>query len=190
MAFMERVAGVPGNERLSKHVARAAGRKQIACQLETGAAPPRKVRPQPPILLIGLELWVMETSVPGYCPAWVKLLKFWTSSRSDDLLGLVPSSLQLNARGLCGMHQRTKTTGPGKKVKWLPVFVDIRASFAGVPWQEDGMNFDRDYLLPLPAKDRQSCVPYIADYAAWLGLCQRICTATCRCHNLQVNLGH
>lgn len=184
MAFMERVAGVPSGERLSKHVAVQRAVEQITCQLETGAAPPRKARPQPLMLLIALELWVMETSVPRYCRAlaWVKLVKFWTSSRSDDLAGLVPSSLQLNSRGLCGMLQRTKTTGPGKKVKWLPIFVDIEASFAGVPWlvtgfqlwQEDGMNFDRDYLLPLPAKDRQSCVPYMADYAATCALSKEL----------------
>ena len=116
----------------------------------------------------------MKEDAPRYTRgfAWAKLLKFWSSSRNDDLAGLVPSSLQLSGRGLSGALQRTKTSGPGKKCKWLPIFVDFEASFAGVPWlhtgfelwQEKGMSFDRDYFLPLPSADRTSCIACMATY--------------------------
>ena len=75
-----------------------------------------------------------------------------------------------------------KTSGPGKKVKWLPIFVDRDASFAGVPWletgfalwQEDGMCFERDYLVPLPSQNRESCVQYMADYTAMCALSKEL----------------
>ena len=61
-----------------------------------------------------------------------------------------------------------------KKVKWLPIFVDRSASFAGVPWletgfalwQEEGMCFECDYLVPLPTNNREACVQFMADYTA------------------------
>ena len=116
----------------------------------------------------------MKEDAPRYSRgfAWAKLLKFWSSSRNDDLAGLVPSSLQLSGRGLSGALQRTKTSGPGKKCKWLPIFVDFDASFTGAPWlsigfelwQEKGMNFDRDYFVPLPSPDRMSCIACMATY--------------------------
>ena len=146
--------------------------------------PRRLARPQPLLLIIALELWVMNRNAARYTRAfaWTKLLKFWTSSRSDDLLGLVPQCLQFRGRGLCGLLQRTKTSGPGKKVKWLPIFVDRDASFAGVPWletgfalwQEDGMCFERDYLVPLPSQNRESCVQYMADYTAMCALSKEL----------------
>ena len=174
VSFMENAAGIPQGDRLSKHAAVQRSLAQITCQLETGAPPTKKARPQPLMLVLALELWVMKEDAPRYSRgfAWFKLLKFWTSSRNDDLAGLLPSSLQLSGRGLSGVLQRTKTSGPGKKCKWLPIFVDFEASFAGVPWlrtgfelwQEKGMNLDRDYFLPLPSPDRASCVACMATY--------------------------
>ena len=102
--------------------------------------------------------------------AWAKLVKFWTSSRSADLAGLVPSNLRLDQKGLSAQLQRTKTSGPGKKVKWLPVFVDISATFAKsigfAIWSAADMSFARDYLIPLPSQDLQSCKAVFADYTA------------------------
>ena len=55
-------------------------------------------------------------------------------------------------------------------------------SFAGVPWletgfalwQEDGMCFERDYLVPLPSQNRESCVQYMADYTAMCALSKEL----------------
>lgn len=184
LQFMERVAGIALEFRLGKQTAVLRTVEQLSAQLETGAPPSRKARPQPLILILALELWVMNISAARYTRAfaWAKLVKFWSSSRSDDLLGLVPQCLHFSGRGLCGLLQRTKTSGPGKKVKWLPIFVDRDASFAGVPWletgfalwQEEGMCFERDYLVPLPTKNRESCVQFMADYTAMCALSKEL----------------
>ena len=174
----------PTEERFSKHVAVQRSLAQITCQLESGAPPTRKARPQPLLLIIALELWVMKEDAPRYSRgfAWAKLLKFWSSSRNDDLAGLAPSSLQLIGRGLSGALKRIKTSGPGKKCKWLPIFVDFDASFTGAPWlstgfelwQEKGMNFDRDYFVPLPSPDRMSCIACMATYTDACALCKEL----------------
>lgn len=93
-----------------------------------------------PIAAASLELLVVSCDAPRYWRAfaWVKLLKFWTSSRTDDLAGLLPESLALDVWGLSGTLRRAKTSGPGKKVKWLPIFVDAGASFTGADWLTTG----------------------------------------------------
>ena len=180
LSFMERLGGYGSEEKLATNTAVQACANQLQMQLEMGAAPPKKARPQPLLLLIALELFVVFSNAPRYWRAfaWVKLLKFWTSSRTDDLAGLLPASLTLDAWGLSGTLQRTKTSGPGKKVKWLPIFVDAAASFSGVDWLTTGfriwksadMDFPRDYFLPLPSADWECCRACIADYTAFCTL--------------------
>ena len=180
LSFMERLGGYGSEEKLATNTAVQACANQLQMQLEMGAAPPKKARPQPLLLLIALELFVVFSNAPRYWRAfaWVKLLKFWTSSRTDDLAGLLPASLTLDTWGLSGTLQRTKTSGPGKKVKWLPIFVDAAASFSGVDWLTTGfriwksadMDFPRDYFLPLPSADWECCRACIADYTAFCTL--------------------
>ena len=43
--------------------------------------------------------------------------------RWDDTQGLSPLSLERRARGLYGVLERTKTSGPGKHCTVLPVWV-------------------------------------------------------------------
>ena len=115
---MENVAGVAPDSRVGKHTAMMRTVQQLTTQLEDGAPPTKKARPQPLLLIIALELWVMNRNAARYrrAFAWTKLLKFWASSRSDDLLGLVPQCLQFRGRGLCGLLQRTKKqAGPARR---------------------------------------------------------------------------
>ena len=95
-------------------------------------------------------------------------------SRSDDLQGLVPSTMELGTKGLFALLRRSKTSGPGKRVKWLPIFVDRHASFTGKEWleigfslwQQDGFSFERDYSVLRPSHDLGSCLQVCADYTA------------------------
>ena len=56
----------------------------------------------------------------GY--AWFKFLRHWTSMRWDDTQGLSPMCLERRARGVYGVLERTKTSGPGKHLgsPWFP----------------------------------------------------------------------
>ena len=149
---MERLGGYGSEEKLATNTAVQACANQLQMQLEMGAAPPKKARPQPLLLLIALELFVVFSNAPRYWRAfaWVKLLKFWTSSRTDDLAGLLPASLTLDTWGLSGTLQRTKTSGPGKKVTWLPIFVDAAASFSGVDWLTTGFRIWKSADMDFP----------------------------------------
>ncbi|CAL1155276.1 unnamed protein product [Cladocopium goreaui] len=101
LQFMERVAGIALEFRLGKQTAVLRTVEQLSAQLETGAPPSRKARPQPLILILALELWVMNIS-------------------------------------------------------------------------EEGMCFERDYLVPLPTKNRESCVQFMADYTAMCALSKEL----------------
>lgn len=156
LAFIEKAGAVRKGERFSDMEVLINTVHQLTGDLET-RAPPRRKAPMLPAVLIGAtELALSDPTLPLYLHgfAFYKLLKLWTSSRSSDLCGLDPNSLKLSEHGLSGVLDRTKT-GPGKKIRILPIFVSNRVNPA---WLADGwalwadsamMNFARDYFLPL-----------------------------------------
>ena len=93
--------------------------------------------------------------------AWVRLVKVWGALRSDDLGGLLPGELQRLDRGLKGMLDRTKTSGPGKRIRWLAIWIDEGAWVAERRWLDIGLEiwrrpefaFERDYFLGPPDDD-------------------------------------
>ena len=98
---------------------------------------------------------VADDSAPIYERglAFYKLLKIWASCRSNDLSGLNPSSLRLNSLGLCGVLERTKCTGPGKRLRHLPFFVCHSAALFVPNWLKLGWDiWDRPCLF-LSARD-------------------------------------
>ena len=132
LGYMERAGGIAVECRLASKPALAKCVDQLRMQLEQGSGPPKKARPQP-LKLIALELLVLSENAPRDFRvfAWAKVIKFWTSSRSDDLAGLCPSSMSLDSRQRrIQCSPSTKTSG--QKLRWLPIFVDSTASFAGV----------------------------------------------------------
>ncbi len=135
LAFMEHVAGLPAWLQLSKLGIVRKSIEQVSMELEQGIPPPRKAKLQPALLIIALEPWVVWEEAPPFSRAfaWTRLVKLWSCSRCDDLSGLLPATMALRDGNLFALLRRTKTSGPGKRVKWLPIFVDAGASFAGVP---------------------------------------------------------
>ena len=124
-------------------------------------------------LLEALELAVGDTQLPlsrrGY--AWNRLFRHWASLRFDDTAGLAPETLQRRARGVYGLLKQTKTSGPDKKTAVLPVFVSEDAYlrrpwlYEGLDlWQQGGLNYKRDYFLPLLTVDLQGTCQKRARY--------------------------
>ena len=64
----------------------------------------------------------MEAVVVGDFPAferlfsWSHLMRHWAAMRWDDTMGVHPSLLARRARGLFGLLERTKVSGPDRKV--------------------------------------------------------------------------
>ena len=82
---------------------------------------------------------MVQTEAPCYARgyAWVRLLRHWASLRWDDTLGIPPASLQMRARGLFCLLERSKTSGPEKELKILPVFVS-KGAYLEKEWLEPG----------------------------------------------------
>lgn len=109
-----------------------------------------------PVAVLGaVELMILDKTAPLYlrCFAFHKLL-VWTGSRFSDLTGLSPSSITLSGYGLEGMLDRTKTSGPSKRVIFLPIFISCDALASGwlaegwELWQNSTMAFTRDFFCP------------------------------------------
>ena len=136
-----------------------------------------------PVAVLGaVELMILDKTAPLYlrCFAFHKLLKVWTGSRFSDLTGLSPSSITLSGYGLEGMLDRTKTSGPSKRVIFLPIFISCDALASGwlaegwELWQNSTMAFTRDYFLPLPNADFSGARPTMADYPQTVVLTKKL----------------
>ena len=138
----------------------------------------RKKKTQaPPLLLmilIALEMAVLDTTRPLYhrAFAWYRLFRHWASLRWDDTQGLVPSTFERRTRGVFGLLERTKTSGPGKRQDHLPVYVSQDAHIrypwldAGLQlWLEGPLSFPTDYFLPLPTHDFRGALEVRAKYS-------------------------
>eukprot|EP00439_Symbiodinium_sp_Y106_P058225 s6478_g8.t1 len=53
--------------------------------------------------------------------AWAKLVKVWASLRWSDLQAIIPAELSLVEGRLTTVLRRTKTSGPSRRIKELPV---------------------------------------------------------------------
>ncbi len=74
---------------------------------------------------MSLELFVCDLSEPAYLRgfAWLRLFKLYALLRQDDCQGLMPDSVRDNGSHVEAKLSRTKTSGPGIHVGWLPVVV-------------------------------------------------------------------
>ena len=185
-AFIEKVGAVRPAERLSDSQVLRNTVNQLTADLES-KAPPRRKAPMLPVAMIGaMELAVSDVALPCYlrCFAFYKLVKLWTASRCSDMSGLDPATLRLTDLGLSGILDRTKTSGPGKRMRFLPVFISAQAFVMNPSWLTDGwalwcspdMQFKRDYFLPLPNADESGMRHVMADYAAVVSLSKRLLT--------------
>jgi hypothetical protein len=91
-------------------------------------------------LVMALELLFTnaEASLFMLSWAWLMLLKCWCVLRSDCLNGLDPVRVTLTSECLTLILCQSKTTGPGKRITEVPVFVHRLCSLTGVDWLAAG----------------------------------------------------
>ena len=89
----------------------------------------------------------------------------------------------MTSQGLRGVFDRTKTSGAGKRIRWLPFFVCrdawlLHSGWLGVGfdlWSSEGFSFARDYLVPRrPTKGLTSCQPVMASYVDMSTMSKRL----------------
>jgi hypothetical protein len=116
----------------------------------------------PVTVVLALEKKVLDYRAESYLKiyAWFRLVKLWTGMQISDTTGLDHSTLEWQSFGLTGVLNRTKTTGPGKKVTLLRIFVSKDCWLECETWistnelwikmsQEAGL-MERDFMLPCP----------------------------------------
>ena len=85
-----------------------------------------KKAPRFPLYVVGaMEQNIMAETHPLVLRIcwWIRLLKVFGGLRSDDLQRLAPADCKLTLEGLTATLRRTKTTGPNKRVKTVPLHI-------------------------------------------------------------------
>ncbi|CAE8624964.1 unnamed protein product [Polarella glacialis] len=174
LRFFEKVGEV--EERLADTSLVLSTVSRLEVQLSTNSVPTKKAPMYFLSLLIALEMFVVCERYPLYYRAfaWYKLIKVWASLRSDDCMGLRPCHLKAVSGGIEFLLERTKTSGPGRRVRWLKGFVSSRATITENGWLEaglviwlgEGFAFERDYFLPEPNEDFSGCRSKPSDWSA------------------------
>ena len=131
-----------------------------AARVEAEDAATIKKAPRiPALMIVAMELGVLCDAVPLVLRVvlWSRLLKIFGVLRADDLRRLGPHQVLLQTSGFTATLKRTKTTGAGKKVRDLSVFIPAGTSLSGAAWMEAGYELfktlepkDRDFFLPRP----------------------------------------
>lgn len=130
---IEKAGGVKESARISKSAMwmNAIASKEL--DLDTDRGERKKAPSFLYVMVVSLELYVLNEGNPRFARAfaWVRLLKLWGSLRSDDLQGILPSTMIHYKDYFEAKVQRTKTTGPGKMTRWVNVVVDRSCTLAG-----------------------------------------------------------
>ena len=92
------------------------------------------------LMLIALELTVVDLDTPLFvCMwSWLLLVRIWVVLRFNDVLGWSPADTRMGKSGLTGKLRKNKTTGPGKKIRVLPVFITSVVFVAVKHWLANG----------------------------------------------------
>ncbi|CAK0793697.1 unnamed protein product [Prorocentrum cordatum] len=172
-SLTEIVGAVPDADRLSLHPAWLAAVRDAEFRLQPGAPPARQAPRFFISMVIGMERLVVCDGYPLFKRfiAWTRLVKVWAALRSNYTEGLSPGTLRFTASGLEGTLQRTKTTGPGRRLQHVSFFVSLNADVAEPVWLQTGFEFlkgrlcsDRDYLIPKATQDYRGFVHSMAKY--------------------------
>jgi len=173
-SFMETCCGYPRGARLvDAPLYDACAKELVASYSSAGAGLPKQAPRYPIAIVLALEREVMDQDVAVCyrCHAWWHLLAVWASLRFDDHRGLPPGAVQFTARGLEAVLERTKTTGPGKRISALPLVVSYGAYLRQPGWLLTGWRlwqeaapYVRDYFLVKPAAGLNATLPVELSY--------------------------
>ena len=163
LAVIEDVGMVEPDHRISTHRTWVQVCQSLQADADASSAPRRSAPPLTVAMLLSLELTVVDSETPEYHRAlvWIILICIWACLRLSDLEGIDPRRATMSSAGFKGIVSKTKTTGPGKRVLEVPIFVHRRAGISGVDWLTTGWGIweqynashPRDYFLMRPSDD-------------------------------------
>lgn len=164
LLFMESAGEFPVDQQIGKSAAIKNTLEEVNMQLEAQASRFTKRAWHLPVkVVLALERKVLDVRAESYprIYAWFRLVKLWTGMRFSDTTGLDHGTLEWQSYGLTGVLNRTKTTGPGKKVTLLRIFVSKDCWLTNDTWMSTGYELwikmsqeaglmQRDFMLPCP----------------------------------------
>ena len=123
IAWVERVAEFEETLRATHGRLAWAAKDKITEILSEGARLIKRAPRYRVFMLMLLEALVIDVGhATGWrIWAWAKLVKVWASLRWSDLQAIIPAELSLVEGRLTTVLRRTKTSGPSRRVKELPV---------------------------------------------------------------------
>ena len=177
--FLEHAGEVQKEQQLQNEGALKNALEEINMRLQSVEPKATKQAMHLPVKIV--ESWervVMDESLPRYIRAfgWFKLAKVWGAMRHSDTTGVNFASGHLDSYCWSADLVKTKTTGPGKKVTVVKVFVSRSAFLVEKRWLETGWSLwqemsweasmeNRDFFLTMPSNDLKNMTRKIASYA-------------------------
>ena len=155
--WVESRSGHPASECFGRHLMLKLCIERAVVVLGAESEVARKAPRIPLVILAALENKVVsgDLLVGVRIVAWTRLVKVYGSLRADDLQRLRPRDAVLASSGLTGILTQTKTSGAGRKVRALPLFVPRCAYLVQEQWLETGYALwkpvgdpGRDFFLP------------------------------------------
>ena len=148
-AWLEKAGGYDDYEKLSCNALVTRCLDKINTILTAGARPTKQSPRFPCIVLASAELFVVNPKHSTFLrySAWLLLLKCWSSLRHDDLQHITPRNLRMVEGALLGTLSQSKTSGPGKRMRELPVVVSRSCKLCCTQWLSVGFDLMKE-LLP------------------------------------------
>lgn len=141
VTWFEKVAGVPEEESLMAHPMCQMVISDLTMKLEDKAPPVKRAPRLLSVFIPALERVVMDRRIEEQVrmAAWLKLVKVWASLRFDALANVRRSMVRDYDGKLGGVLKKTKTTGAGKRVRELPIFISEKAYVVEEDWLDTGL---------------------------------------------------
>ena len=178
LMFLEYAGEVPEAEQICRAPSVKNALEEAALRLQSvELKPTRKALLLPVSIIVAWEIHVCDEKVKRYSRvyAWFRLVKLWTGMRFDDTKGSPSRTMEMLDYGLKGIVNRSKTSGPGKRVILLPFYIGKEAWICEEKWLEVGWKLwramgvesgipDRDFMLPWPDKNCDCFIRKVVDY--------------------------
>ena len=149
---LEAIGGIPRDVRLGLSPMLMNVVRNMGKTLGQGGPPKRTAPAFTVAMALSAELGVCREDGPIVFRVlcFVMLLMIWCSLRTDDVLWIDRSRANLSELGFRGVLLRTKTSGAGRKVKELPIFVSRVVSLSGRDWLRTGMELYEEEAQQFP----------------------------------------
>ncbi len=141
VSWFEKLACIPEDESLVAHSMCQMVVASLTVKLEDKAPPVKRAPRLLTVFIPSLERVVMDRTleITTRVAAWIKLFKVWASLRFDDLANARRALIKDYDGKVGGVLKKTKTTGAGKRVRELPIFVSEEAFVVEQDWLDTGL---------------------------------------------------